>query len=175
MNQRRKSKRQSGRKRAAHWPLVAVVAVVAVTASLAIWLSPPATTPDDADIVVYKTPTCSCCTNWVAHLRESGFDVAVVNVRNLQPVQSRVGVPRELGSCHTATVGDYWVEGHVPADLIQQLMTEKPDNLLGLAVPGMPIGSPGMEGPNPVEYDVLSVVQPGEIEVYATRQGQHTP
>ena len=98
--------------------------------------------------------------------------MSVVNVPNTIPVQERVAVPRNLGSCHTAVLGDYWVEGHVPADLIEQLLTEKPDDILGIAVPGMPMGSLGMEGPNPVEYQIVAYGSDGRTTVYATRQGQ---
>ena len=149
-------------------PLVAV-------AALAVWLSAPTTASEDADIVVYKTPTCGCCINWVAHLRNSGLEVSVVNVSNTQPIRSRVGVPRKLGSCHTAVVGSYWVEGHVPVDLIKRLTVEKPEDIRGIAVPGMPVGSPGMEGPNPVEYDVVAYNTEGNTVVYATRQGRTVP
>lgn len=84
-------------------------------------------------------------------------------------------MPQELSSCHTATVGDYWVEGHVPADLIKRLVSGQPPDIRGVAVPGMPIGSPGMEGPNPVEYEVLAYDKDGQTHVYAARQGQQQP
>lgn len=150
----------------------ATVAVVAAIVGGIIWMAPPPLAPDDADVVVYKTATCGCCKEWVDHLREQDLRVSVVNVRETRSVQQRFGVPATLGSCHTAKVGDYFVEGHVPADLVQQLLVEQPDNLRGIAVPGMPIGSPGMEGPNPVTYDVVSVDLEGDVAVYATRQGQ---
>lgn len=174
MNNRRKSNRSTNRKKSARWPWAALVIAVAVFAGTMLWLDESAVS-DTADVVVYKTASCSCCHKWVEHLREHDLDVAVVNVRSTQPVQSRVGVPRELGSCHTAKVGNYWVEGHVPADLIQRLMTEQPSDIAGIAVPGMPIGSPGMEGPNPVEYDVLAYDINGVTQVYATREGFTEP
>lgn len=139
------------------------------------WLGVRTTGADSADLIVYKTPTCGCCGNWVAHLREHGLDVSVVDVSSTQAAQERFGVPRRLGSCHTAQVGRYWVEGHVPADLIERLIAEKPDGIRGIAVPGMPIGSPGMEGPNPVTYDVLAYGSDGRVSVYATRQGRQSP
>jgi hypothetical protein len=111
----------------------------------------------------------------VDHLRHNDFTIAVVNVQSTQPIQSRAGVPRELGSCHTAKIGDYWVEGHVPADIIRKLITENPTDIKGIAVPGMPIGSPGMEGPNPVEYEVIAYKTNGHTEVYATVRGQIEP
>ena len=169
MSRRRKSKNSRNRKRKAPWLLLTAGGAVA---ALAVWASISTTPLADGDIVVYKTPTCSCCGNWVAHLRDAGLEVSVVNVSNTQTIQSRVGVPRELGSCHTALVGDYWVEGHVPADLIQRLITEKPDDIRGIAIPGMVMGSPGMEGPNPVDYDVVAYDTEGNTIVYASRQGR---
>ena len=162
------------KKRKTKWQ-VTLIGAVATVAALAVWLSVSTTASEDADIVVYKTLTCGCCHNWVAHLRNSGLAVSVVNVRNTRPMRSRVGVPRDLASCHTPVVGNYWVEGHVPADLIQRLMVEKPEDIRGIAVPGMPVGSPGMEGPNPVEYDVVAYDIEGNMIVYATRQGRAVP
>ena len=154
-------------------PWLLLITGVAAAALVALITLPdtPTTSPRDADIVVYKTASCSCCGKWVAHLRDAGLNVGVVNVNSTQPTQKLVGVPRHLGACHTAVVGDYWVEGHVPADLIRGLMTQKPDGIKGIAVPGMPAGSPGMESPNPVRYDVLAYDSDGNTTVYATRQG----
>lgn len=134
-------------------------------------LSAPTTFAEEADIDVFKTASCSCCLKWVAHLQRSGLEVSVVNVPSTQAVQSRLDIPSELGSCHTAVIGDYWVEGHVPVDLIRRLVAENSDEIKGIAVPGMAIGSPGMEGPNPVRYDVLAMGVDGNTSVYATRQG----
>jgi hypothetical protein len=148
-----------------------VVAVAAIIIAV-FWLQLPSTKAEVAEIVVYKTPTCGCCVNWIDHLRDSGLNVRAVDVPSTLPVHEEFGVPRRLGSCHTAIVGDYWVEGHVPADLVQKLMDEKPGDITGIAVPGMPMGSPGMEGPNPVEYQVVAYGKDGEFTLYATRQGQ---
>ena len=151
--------------------LATAAAVVAVVIAAA-WIGLPVTNAKAEEVVVYKTPYCQCCVKWIAHMRNNGFDVSVVNVPSTELTRKRLGVPRQFGSCHTATIGDYWVEGHVPADLVQQLMTEEPDNILGIAVPGMVMGSPGMEGPNPVEYQVLAYGNNGKVTAYATRQGQ---
>lgn len=121
-----------------------------------------------ADIVVYKSPTCGCCGKWVEHMKEAGFTVDVENLRDLKPVKAEYGVPRSLQSCHTAMVGGYVVEGHVPADVVQRMLKEKPD-IKGLAVPGMPMGSPGMEGPRKDSYKVLSIAQDGSTRVYERR------
>jgi len=146
----------------------AFVAVIIATA----WVSLPVTNAKGEEIVVYKTPYCQCCVKWIAHMRDSGFDVSVVDVPSTEPIHERLGVPRQLGSCHTAAIGDYWVEGHVPADLVQRLVTEQPDGISGIAVPAMVTGSPGMEGPNPAEYQILAYGSDGKVTVYATRQGR---
>lgn len=99
------------------------------------------------NMTVHASPTCSCCKAWVKHLQANGFQVFVKEIADVTPVKARLGVPEELRSCHTATIGNYWVEGHVPAADIRRLLAVKPA-AKGLAVPGMPIGSPGMEQGN---------------------------
>lgn len=175
MNTNHKTKRSfaTGSNGCGRW-LVAFATVVVVAAATA-WLSISTLDAEGADIVVYKSPSCGCCSNWVAHLRDNGFEVSVVNVSSTQPTRERLGVPRRLGSCHTAQVGTYWVEGHVPADLIERLITEQSGDIRGIAVPGMPVGSPGMEGPKPVPYKVLAYGLDGQTAVYATRQGRRSP
>ena len=96
--------------------------------------------------LVHKSPTCGCCGLWVDHLKEAGFQVEVRNSEDVMPVKQRLGVPYGKGSCHTAEIADYFIEGHVPAEDIKRLLAEKPD-AKGLVLPGMPMGSPGMEGP----------------------------
>lgn len=120
-------------------------------------------------VTVHKSPTCGCCQNWVAHMQRAGFPVAVKGVDNLNPIKTEVGIPPGKGSCHTAQVGDYFVEGHVPAEDVKRLLTEKPD-ARGLTVPGMPVGSPGMEVPSGQvdSYDVLLVAKDGSTSVYSS-------
>ena len=96
--------------------------------------------------LVHKSPTCGCCGLWVDHLKEAGFQVEVRNSEDVMPVKQRLGVPYGKGSCHTAEIAGYFIEGHVPAEDIKRLLAEKPD-AKGLVLPGMPMGSPGMEGP----------------------------
>jgi hypothetical protein len=115
------------------------------------------------DVVVYKSATCGCCGKWVDHLRANGFSVTAHDVTDLNKIKSENGVPVALGSCHTATVDGYVVEGHVPADTIKRLLSERP-NVKGIAVPGMPAGSPGMESPNPQPYEVLSFDAKGKTK-----------
>ena len=121
----------------------------------------------DAVMTVYKTPWCGCCGAWVDHIRGAGFTVEVEDLEDLSPVKRMAGVPDGLGSCHTAVIDGYVVEGHVPADILARFLEESPD-ARGLAVPGMPVGSPGMEGPNPEVYDVLVFDRDGGSETYQT-------
>ncbi len=118
------------------------------------------------EVHVYKTATCGCCTQWVTHLEEEGFSVTAENVDNLPAVKQAAGIPSDLVSCHTAYIGDYVFEGHVPADAIREFLDEKPEGIIGLSVPGMPIGSPGMEGPNPQPYEVVAFDRDGNRAVF---------
>jgi hypothetical protein len=104
---------------------------------------------------------------WVAHLEEGGFVVESIDVENVATVKKENGVPAPLASCHTALVDGYVIEGHVPVEDVIRLLDERPD-VAGLAVPKMPIGSPGMEGPNPEPYDVLAFTTEGKIHTYAS-------
>jgi hypothetical protein len=117
-------------------------------------------------ITVHKTPWCGCCGNWVEHLRAERFDVTVHEHQDLSPVRTRLDVPLALGSCHTAEVDGYAIEGHVPAADIRRLLTERPDGVRGLSVPGMPAGSPGMEmGHRQDPFDVVAFGK-GEHRVF---------
>jgi len=118
-----------------------------------------------AVVQVYKSATCGCCGDWIDHLQANGFRVDAKNVNDLAPVKQSLGVTRELASCHTAQVEGYVIEGHVPAREIKRLLRERPP-VVGLAVPDMPIGSPGMEGPNPEGYSVLAFDGQGKTEVF---------
>ena len=159
--------------------ILTVGAVIAIAAGIlfargqASTSEQPATSRSNSDVItVYKTEACSCCLNWVDHLESNGLAVEVVNVTSTAPTRERFGVPPKLLSCHTGSINGYWVEGHVPADLVQKLIAEKPDDIRGIAAPGMPMGSPGMEGPNAVEYDIIAHHVDGTTSVYATRQGK---
>jgi hypothetical protein len=116
-------------------------------------------------VVVYKSPTCGCCGKWEDHLRASGFAVESKLTEAMNPKKAELGVPQELQSCHTAVVEGYVVEGHVPAASIKKLLKSMA-KVKGIAVPGMPIGSPGMEGPNPEKYDVVSFGIDGKTTVF---------
>lgn len=116
-------------------------------------------------MTVWKSPWCGCCVKWVEHMRAAGFEVKVEEVEDLGIVKRMAAVPDEVQSCHTARVGDYTVEGHVPAADVVRLLTERPD-AIGLAVPGMPAGSPGMETGGRDPYDVLLLKRDGQTEVF---------
>ena len=119
-------------------------------------------------IEVHRNPACGCCMKWVAHLREAGFQVNVHEHDDMQAVKQEMGVPKAMHSCHTAKVGDYFVEGHVPASDIKRLLSDKP-SARGIAVPGMPLGSPGMEAPDGTvqPYDVQLVGHNDATQVYS--------
>lgn len=116
-------------------------------------------------IDVYKTATCGCCKGWVKHLEANGFTVKAHDVDNPSDYREKFGIPAQYGSCHTGRVNGYAIEGHVPAGDIKRLLAEKP-KARGLAVPAMPMGSPGMEGPRKDPYDVLLVKDGGKTAVY---------
>lgn len=118
-------------------------------------------------ITVYKSPTCNCCNSWVNHLRDAGFVVTAKNSVAMESIKTSAGIAPGLQSCHTALVEGYVIEGHVPANDIRRLLQERPA-MTGLTVPGMPMGSPGMEGPNRDPYDVLLFDREGRTQVYAS-------
>jgi hypothetical protein len=121
-------------------------------------------------VVVSKNASCGCCGLWVEHMRQAGFAVEVHDIDNLDPIKTRVGVPAGKGSCHTAEVGGYFIEGHVPAADIKRLLAEKPD-AKGLVLPGMPMGSPGMEMPGMEQpYSVELVARDGSTRVFAKHE-----
>jgi hypothetical protein len=121
-------------------------------------------------VTVYKTLTCGCCGKWVEHIQASGFAATTTNLPDLAAIKAKHRVPAELQSCHTSLVGGYVIEGHVPAEDIKRLLRERPA-IVGLAAPGMPAGSPGMDVPHSPAYDVLAFDTDGKTRVYAT----HTP
>ena len=118
------------------------------------------------EVIVYKSPSCGCCAKWVDHMRDAGFEVKVNNTSDIYPIKQEFGLPKGIGSCHTAIVDGYVIEGHVPANDVKKLLAEKP-NARGLSVPGMPIGSPGMEqGSYKERYEVI-IFGPEGSKVFA--------
>jgi hypothetical protein len=120
-------------------------------------------------LTVYKSPTCGCCAKWVEYMQANGFTAAVTNMPDVAPVKAQRGVPARLASCHTTLVGGYVIEGHVPVEDVRRLLQEKPA-VVGLAAPGMPAGSPGMDVPNSPPYDVVSFDKDGRVRVYANHR-----
>jgi hypothetical protein len=142
---------------------VVVAGVVSLGGLVAAQRSSPAPA-----VEVFKSPTCGCCANWVKHLEAHGFATKVTDVEDMTQVKSKYGVPGRLQSCHTGVVNGYVLEGHVPAADVQRLLKERPA-VVGVAVPGMPVGSPGMEVGNTVQpYDVLTFNKQGQTTVFAS-------
>jgi hypothetical protein len=137
--------------------------------ALLLWASPALAAAENS-IEVWKSDTCKCCINWVKHLEANGFAVKVnaADPSMLDRIKRQSGIAEKLASCHTAKIGPYVIEGHVPAPDIERLVAEQPD-ALGLTVPGMPVGSPGMEqGAETEPYDVLLINKDGTTAVYAS-------
>lgn len=141
---------------------LARLAVLPIASGIAVAQQAPRPT-----MTVYKSPTCTCCSKWVAHVRKAGFTVVTKDLDDLDAIKKDLGVPGALGSCHTGVVGAYVIEGHVPADLIDKLLAEKP-RARGLTIPGMPASAPGMDVPGQ-PYAVLLFTAEGKTSVYARR------
>ena len=120
------------------------------------------------EIVMYKSPSCDCCSGWAKHLREAGFAVVENKREDMDAIKAKYGVPEKLASCHTATVDDYVIEGHVPAADVMRLLKERPAGVVGLTAPGMPMQSPGMQekGLPPKNYNVLAFDKDGRSHVF---------
>lgn len=152
-------------KAAKRWAISgSAVVLAAAAAGAAVWQEKP----ERPEIRVFKNAACDCCRGWVDHLRRHGFKVAVedVTLAALEDKKRELGVLPRLAACHTAVVSGYVVEGHVPAEDILRLLKERPQ-IAGLAVPGMPVGSPGMEGPNAQRYNVLAFDSAGTLSVFS--------
>ena len=150
---------------------VRTMALTVAFASLALTTAAVRTSPSDAPeekpvITVYKDPSCGCCKNWIAHLIKHGYRVDAKDTPNMTEIKRTLGVPTGLTACHTAMVNGYLIEGHVPAADIDRLLAQKP-KVAGLAVPGMPAGSPGMEGASAQRYQVLTFDKSGKTTVFA--------
>jgi hypothetical protein len=136
------------------------LAVIALLGSASVWAQSATT------VEVYKSPTCGCCGKWIEHMQKNGFKVEAHEVDDIPASRKKLGMPDKLGSCHTSKIGNYVVEGHVPAQDIKRLLKEKP-KALGLAIPSMPPGVPGMDIPNSPPYETLLVQADGTTSVFA--------
>ena len=129
---------------------------------------PSAASPKPVSVTVYKDPACGCCSKWVDHLRANGYATQVHDRSDMNALKDTLGVPKDLRSCHTAVIGKYVVEGHVPAADVKRLLASAPKNVIGLAVPDMPVGSPGMEMGTAVDrYNVIAFGAKGTTHVFA--------
>lgn len=128
----------------------------------ALLLASPSVLADAPKATVYKSPTCGCCTGWAQHLADEGFRVETRDVENLGAIKRMLGVPGEFQSCHTAMIGGYVVEGHVPAEVLEKLLAERP-KIRGIAMPGMPIGTPGMPGPKEETWRVYTLEEKPKV------------
>jgi len=147
--------------------LLAAAAVVSLGAAAG--TTPGSGAPAPVTVVtVYKSPSCGCCGKWVDYLRANGFQVKVVDMDDLAEIKSASGVPVQLQTCHTAIVDGYVVEGHVPVDALRSLLHDRP-KVAGIGVPGMPAGSPGMDGTPAQHYDVIAWDKSGKTTVYARK------
>lgn len=149
-----------------------MLAAMLLSGAAASFAATPNTSPVDNAlplVTVHKSPYCGCCEKWIEHMQAAGFKVEVVNTDDMTPVKQRVGIPPGKGSCHTAEVDGYFVEGHVPAEDVKRLLAERPE-ARGIAVPGMPIGSPGMESPDGrvQAYEVQLVDKQGLTRTWST-------
>lgn len=129
---------------------------------------PPAPMPPMSVITVYKSPSCGCCKRWVEYLRANGFEVKTIDLDDLSEIKTASGVPRSLQTCHTGVVEGYTVEGHVPVEALKKLLHDRP-KVAGISVPGMPLGSPGMEGSPAQTYEVIAWDKSGKTSVYAKK------
>ena len=123
----------------------------------------------NAEETMYKNPGCMCCDRWVKHMNENGFDLGITPSEKMNELKSALGIPEEVRGCHTTVIDGIIVEGHVPADLVQRILRERPQGIIGISVPNMPMGSPGMEGAYKEEYPVVVFDAKGKISLYEMR------
>lgn len=148
--------------------LKTVLGIALLLISTGLWAQKPET-GKAVDIVVYRSPTCSCCKKWVEHLKQNNFNVQDIVTGDVQAIKDKYGVPKEMASCHTAIVDGYVVEGHVPATDIRTLLKTKP-KVIGIAVPGMPRGTPGMEVGAKDPYDVMSFDRDKRFAIFSNHE-----
>ena len=149
----------------------AVALIAGVSVAVVSSQSGKSATAGKPSVAVFKSPTCGCCVKWNAHMTAAGYGVNSSDRTDMNAIKDEHRIPSALRSCHTALVAGYVVEGHVPADIVAKLLAEKPAGVVGIAVPGMPAGSPGMESPDGFKtpYQVMAFTKDGQSRVYATR------
>ena len=122
-----------------------------------------------AQNIMFKNPGCMCCDRWVEHMQMNGMSIEIVQSQNMSQIRNELGVPKEARGCHTSIIDGIIVEGHVPADLVLKILKERPEGIIGIAVPGMPVGSPGMEGGYKEDYAVMVFNSKGKMYFYEMR------
>ncbi len=152
-------------------PSTQVASTQGIAAHAAATLAPGTAGTTATPIRVFKDASCGCCKAWVQHMRDNGFQVTAIDepARVLDSIKTAHGITSATASCHTAEIGNYVIEGHVPADLVLKLVRDHPAGVVGLTVPGMVTGSPGMEGGTPEHYTVLAIMRDGTTRTYAQR------
>ena len=123
----------------------------------------------NAEETMYKNPGCMCCDRWVEHMNENGFDLGITPSEKMSELKIALGIPEKVRGCHTTVIDGIIVEGHVPADLVQKILRERPEGIIGISVPNMPMGSPGMEGAYKEDYPVVVFDAKGKISLYEMR------
>lgn len=147
-----------------HWMTLLLLAVSALVPAVAAPARPAADSP--VEITVYRSPTCTCCGRWLEHMKQNGFAIKDIKTEDMDALKRQKGVPNALQSCHTAIVGGYVVEGHVPAQDVRALLEKKPA-IVGISVPGMPVGTPGMEmGGRKDPFAVVQFDKSGKVTVF---------
>ena len=151
-------------------PLAALAAGIALMGGVAV-LAAQKSTAGKTSVAVFKSPTCGCCAKWNEHMTAAGYAVTSTDRNDMTAVKEEHRIPAQLRSCHTALVAGYVIEGHVPADVVAKLLAERPAGVVGIAVPGMPAGSPGMESPDgsKTPYNVMAFTKDGQSRVYASK------
>ena len=149
----------------------AVVLIAGVSAAVVSSQGAKSATAGKPSVAVFKSPTCGCCAKWNEHMTNAGYTVNSSDRADMNAIKDEHRIPANLRSCHTALVSGYVVEGHVPADVVAKLLAERPAGVVGIAVPGMPAGSPGMESPDGFKtpYQVLAFTKDGQSRVYASK------
>ena len=145
---------------------IAAVGVLLLGGAAALLTSRSAPADPARHMTVYRHPTCNCCGNWVRYAKDHGFTTEVNETSRIGRIKAQYQIPSDLSSCHTTLIDGYIVEGHVPIGAVERLLSERP-NIVGITVPGMPMGSPGMEGPNPERYEVLAFDTDGSSYTFA--------
>ncbi|MEM8531165.1 MAG: DUF411 domain-containing protein [Chloroflexota bacterium] len=147
---------------------IALLAGILITACAAPANEHANTSQTTQAMIVYKSPTCGCCSDWVRYAEEHGYTVTVKEMQDMTPIKAEHSIPPTMQSCHTTLIDGYVIEGHVPIEDVERLLTERP-NVAGIAVPGMPVGSPGMEvaGTEPQPFDVMVFDTDGSTEVFS--------